>query len=339
MSSYFGLDFGSSGIKVVKSMPMGANFHLQNIGYISNPLGSVDFIKHTKNKKLIDAIRSVLRESGIHDKRVVASVPESYVYSRVIEMPAMPDQELDSAIRWEAEQFVPLALDEVEMDYVVIKRPQKGSSNRKMLVYLVASRKTYLSAYVDFLVEAGLEPIALENEAIALARTFFTVKGVSLIVNLGALNTTISVLSSGDLMFTRVIPIGGIAITRALAQSLSLQLAQAEQYKITYGLKKNEFEGKVRDAILLVFSKVLDEITKSLEFYENTYNVQVDRIMLSGGGAYMPELMSFLSDKFQGLEVVISDPFAMAKQGKNNNLLPENRSLYGVAVGLSLRIF
>ncbi len=338
MSTYFGLDIGASEIKVCKVFPMGEAFRVEKIGLIANSTASVEFQSDNK-QRLIDDIHKVMKEAGIKDRRVVVSVPESQVYSTVVQMPVMPDSELSSAIKWEAEQFVPVPIEEVELDYAVVKKPPKGVRNEKMLVYVVAAKKKMLDEIVDFLVEADLEPIALENETVALTRTFSYIEDVSLILNLGALSTSISILDNGNLMFSHALEVGGVAMTRALAKSLSLELVQAEQYKRTYGLREDEFEGKVREAILLVLDKVVDETKKAMEFFANTYNKQIKRILLSGGGAYMPELSSYLTSKFPKIEVVVADPFVKAKNDPQKLHLPEVRAVYGVVVGLAKRQF
>ncbi len=339
MSTYFGLDIGSSQIKVCKVFSMGDHFRLEKIGLATNSLASLNF-KSGRRQKLIDDIHRAMKEAGINERRVVVSVPETQVYATVVPMPVMPESEIASAIRWEAEQFVPVPIEEVELDYAVIRKPPKGARSEKMLIYVVAARKEDLEDWVDFLVEAGLEPIALENETVALARTFAYLDGVSLILNLGALSTSLSILDSGSLMFSHALEMGGVAMTRALAKSLSLELLQAEQYKTTYGLKGDQFEGKVREAILLVLDKIVDEVKKAVEFFANNHHKQVKRILLAGGGAYMPELGSFLTDKFPQIEVLVADPFLKAKTGKGDKVkLPELRAIYSVAVGLARRQF
>ncbi len=339
MSTYFGLDLGNSAIKVAKVRLMGPHYGLEKLGLGLNTLGSLDF-KSAKKQKLIDDIHKTLKEAGITNRRVVASVPETEVYSMVAKLPVMPDSEIVSAIKWEAEQFVPLPINEVELDYAVISRPPKGSTREKMLVYLVAAKKSYLNDFVDFLIEVGLEPIALENETVALVRAFNYLDETSLILDLGALHTGLSIVDEGKLMFSHALDLGGIAMTRALAKSLSLELIKAEQYKTTYGLKADEFEGKVRKALLIVMDKIVDEVKKAMEYFASSYQKQVKRIVLVGGGAYMPELSSFLTEKFPKTEVSIGDPFVRARLGKESKIkLPEVRANYGIAIGLAKREF
>lgn len=340
MSNYFGLDIGASTIKVCKAQPMGTKYRLQAIGIVSNPAGTIDFSKPEFSAQISDSLKQLMKDSGIKEKRVVVAVPETHVYSRVIEMPVMSDTELSSAIKWEAEQFVPIPVDQVEMDYTVVKRPPKGSTTEKMLVYLVASQKTYLQSYVDFLVSSGLEPVAVESETVALSRGLagVTAGSTSLILHVGALSSSLSIVSEEALLFSYTTSSGGVALTRALAQNLSLSLSQAEQYKRTYGLDKAQLEGKVAQSLLVVLQTIMSEMRKAFDYFATRYGSSVQRIILSGGGAYLPDLLPQLSDQFQGIEIIVADPFVNVKPDKDI-IVPEERAVYGPVVGLALRVF
>ncbi len=340
MSAYFGLDLGASSIKVCKATPMGKQYLLEAVGIAQNSVGSIDLSEKSNAQKLSDTVKGLLKEVDVKDRRVVVSVPESQVFSRVVEMPVMSDAELSSAIQWEAEQFVPIPIEEVEMDFSVVRRPIKGSTDEKMLVYLVASRKKYLQEYVDFLVALGLEPIAIESETASTARSLLPMvqEGVSLILHIGAMSSSITILTGGAVSFSYSMPTGGVALSRALAQSLSLSLPQAEQYKRTYGLDSKQLEGKVRAALLVVFSSIVSETRKATQNYIASGGSPLNRIILSGGGAYLPDLSMYMSGEFPGVEAVIADPFLTAK-AKKEVVIPEERAVYSVVVGLALRSF
>lgn len=341
MSSYFGLDFGSSSLKVAQVALTGAkNFTVTGLNLIQNPAGSLDFSDKTVTDKILPAVRQLIHDAGIRDKRAVISVPESKVFSRIIAMPSMSDAELASAVNWEAEQFVPIPVSEVEIDYSVVKRPPKGVTNQPMLVYLVAAPKKYLQSLVDFLVMTGIEPVAVESEMVAVSRSlsYGGFNGSSLIVHVGALSTVMAIVEGDSLLFSYVMETGGVSMTRALSQALSLPIMQAEEYKRTYGLDPGQLEGKVRTGLLVVLEAVAVEVRKAIEYHAHENKQQVSRILLSGGGAYLPALTSYLSQAFGGMEVVICDPFMYGKPGRGVTI-PAERAVYSVAVGLAQRIF
>jgi len=341
MTAYFGLDIGSSSIKVTQSSLMGTKaYTVEAVSLAMNPIGSVDFTNPEVVAKLGPVVKKLLSEAKIKDKRVVVSIAESRVYSRILAMPVMSEAELSSAIKWEAEQFVPVPVSEVELDFSIVKEPSKGSEDKKMLVYLVAAPKKYLQAMVDFLVGLGLEPIAVESEMVAVSRsmTFGNPTGTSLIVNMGAMSSVLSIVDGSSLTFSYVMESGGVALTRALAQSLSLPLPQAEEYKRTYGLDPAQLEGKVRTGLLVILESIVSEMRKAMEYHLSSRKTRVTRIILAGGGAYLPSLTTYLSEVFGGIEVMVGDPFASAKPGRGVSL-PRERAVYSVSVGLSQRVF
>jgi type IV pilus assembly protein PilM len=341
MTAYFGLDIGSSSIKATQSGLMGTKgFVVEASGLVVNPAGSVDFTNPIVVQKLIPAVKQLLSEAKIREKRVVVSVAESRVYSRILTMPTMSEAELSSAIKWEAEQFVPVPVSEVELDFSILEQQASGTNDKKMLVYLVAAPKKYLQSLVDFLTGVGLEPIAVESEMVAVSRalTFGQLQSTSLNVHMGAMSTVIAIVDGLSLSFSYVIESGGVALTRALAQALSLPLPQAEEYKRTYGLDATQLEGKVRTGLLIILDTIVSEMRKAMEFHLTSRKSHVTRIILSGGGAYLPEFSKYLSGIFGGMEVMVGDPFASARPSQRITL-PRERAVYSVSVGLSQRIF
>lgn len=341
MPAYFGLDIGASSVKACQVSLTGSNsFVVQAVGLVANPVGSIDFADPVVRGKLQPAIKQLLAETKIRERRVVVAVAESKVYSRVLSLPAMSEAELASAIRWEAEQFVPIPVDDVELDYSIIRPGVPGAEEKKMLVYLVAAPKKYLQALVEMLTGVGLEPIAVESEMVAITRslTYGQAQTVSLLVNLGAMSSVLAIVDETTLTFSYVAEVGGVAMTRALSQALTLPLPQAEEYKRTYGLTENQLEGKVKSGILLVLEGLVREMRKAMEFHLAAKKSPVSRIVLIGGGAYLPDLMVYLTKIFEGIEVVIGDPFAVAKVARGISL-PKERAVYAVVTGLSQRVF
>jgi type IV pilus assembly protein PilM len=341
MTNYFGLDIGSSSIKVTQSSLIGTKaYTVEANGLAMNPAGSVDFANPLVIEKLGPAVKQLLSESKIREKRVVVSVAESRVFSRILLMPTMSEAELSSAVKWEAEQFVPIPVSEVELDFSIVQENVSGVEDKKMLVYLVAAPKKYLQSMVDFLAGIGLEPIAVESEMVAVARalTFGSSVGTSLILHMGAMSSVLAIVDGAALTFSYVAESGGVSLTRALAQSLSLPLPQAEEYKRTYGLDANQLEGKVRAGLLIILEGIVNEVRKAMEYHLTSRKSRVTRIVLSGGGAYLPEFGAHLSQLFGGIEVVVGDPYASAKPGRGVTI-PREKAVYSVSVGLSQRVF
>lgn len=339
-AQYFGLEFGSSSIKVAQVTLTGPKAFVVNaLGSGPNAAGSLDFAEPMITQKIAASLKKVLADSGIKEKRVVVAIPESQVFSRIIEMPPMSEAELTSAISWEAEQFVPIPIAEVELDYSIVD-PGNHNKDKKMLVYMVAAPKKKLQAMVDFLINVGLDPIAVESEMVAIARSlsYLPSSGPTLILSMGALSSLIGILKDSSLLFSYVAQVGGVALTRSLSQALTLPLPQAEEYKKTYGVEPSQLEGKVRKGLLIGLTQIVDEMRKAMEYYASTHNERVNRILLTSGGAYLPGLVSYLTEEFGGVEVVVADPLAVGKAARGV-VIPKERAHLAVALGLAQRTF
>jgi type IV pilus assembly protein PilM len=276
-------------------------------------------------------------------RQAVISLPESQVYTRVIEMPAMEEAEMSQAIRWQAEQYIPVPLADVVLKHQVLT--QAGSSEGgkdKVSVLLIAAPNSILTDYTSILGHAGLETIAIETEILAVARALVgsdPYSPTTLLVHLGAETTTLSILARGDLAFTQTITSGGAAIARAVAANLGLDISQAEEYKKSYGLDESKLEGKVVTAIKPIIELVMAELKRVLAFYETRGTHEpVKRVVLSGGTALLPGLVQYFT-KNLSIEVQIGNPFlAVNLSDKQRKDITENGSLYTTAIGLAQKL-
>lgn len=332
MPAYFGLDIGSSSIKLVELS--GKNVSLAAI--CANPTGKVgvDLIPSDQNS-LIDAVKAMLATNKVKNKKVVVSIPESLVYTRIMSFPVMSSPELATAIRWEAEQVIPFPIDKLELSWVVMYKPKNNSSAEKIKVLVVAVPSKISDAYVNFLDLLGLEVVRVENETVSLVRSLLITRkavGVSLIVDIGYSNTKMVVADTLQIYTDYLSTLGGMAFTRIIAEAFKLAPGQAEEYKRTYGLDKTQFEGKLFAAMEPVLSGLVGDIKKVIASYLSTYpDRKIDRLVLSGGGAYLKGLVPVLSEQ-TGLEVGIGNAFEGLKVSENIKNLG---TVYTVAIGLA----
>ncbi|MCM8787810.1 MAG: pilus assembly protein PilM, partial [Candidatus Omnitrophica bacterium] len=210
MTAHFGLDIGSYSIKLVEGEKKGKEWRLVTFGEAKTP---VDINSDAPKDKvaLSETIKKLCQSCRVTTKNVVFSLSETEVFSQVIELPYFNDAELATAINFEAEQYIPVPLDEVQLEYLVLKRPPKGSSE-KMEVLLVGAKKRILEKKVEILEAAGLIPKAAETETLALIRCLEkSNKGVYFVVDLGFRSTDLMIVLDGVLKFVRTIPSGGEA--------------------------------------------------------------------------------------------------------------------------------
>src|SRR5581483_1707538 len=262
----FGLDIGTEAIKIAEVKLISGKKELNSLGSAPTPSRGALSESESDQYALAESIRNLVREAKVSTPYVVASLPESQIFTRVIEMPSLTDSELQSAIKYESEQYIPIPLSDVKLDFEVISRPQNGE-DKKMDVLLVAAPNVLINRYLKIINMAGLKPHALETEITAAVRSLLTnsqFAPTTLILEIGATTTELSIVSDKKIVFTRSIATGGAAFTRAVAQDLGFEPDQAEQYKRTYGLDSTQLEGKITAAIKPIFDVITGEVKRAL---------------------------------------------------------------------------
>ncbi|MDQ3239150.1 MAG: pilus assembly protein PilM [bacterium] len=338
--NFFGLDIGNSSIKLVHLQKDNQGAKLIAYGLAQTPgnglISEADFDKDA----IVEVIKRLVKETRVNTNNVIASLPESQIFTRVIDMPPMSDKEIASAIKYEAEQYIPRPLAEVSLRWQILNKGEK-EKNQKMEILLVAAPLTLVDKYSEILIRADLKPLAMETDLLAQSRSLVgnnPYSPTTMILSIGSSNTDISIVKAGQVSFTRSILSGGNTLTRAIASDLSLENEQAEQYKRTYGLIDDQVEGKVMNAIKPTFEVIINEIKKAIIFYQTKNpNDQVKRLVLTGGTAKLPGLLLFFANAL-GIEVQVGDPWFNIKKDPNiETQLTEDAPLYSVAVGLALK--
>lgn len=339
MARIIGLDIGSFSIKVVHLSRKGKGFRLEAIGIALNPIGMLPGDDEQSQKRVAETTKKMLSDVKLTNSKAVLALTESLVYSRVVELPALSDSELASAINWEAEQYIPVPIDQVNIDYEVISRPKKGSPDVKMKVFLVAARKELIKRTVAFAEKCGVDVLGLETETLAVARAMLTESfknDATMLVNFGASSTDISVIKAGMPLMTHAIESGGTAITRSLAKELGLEFSQAEEYKRSYGLDTSQLEGRVSNSIKPMVDQLLSEVKKAMQYYNNSNQQEpIKRLVLSGGSALLPEFITYVA-KYLSVEVVLGNAFINVEPSKSAQI-PTDTVSFATAVGLAMR--
>ena len=336
--SVFGLDIGSTSIKMVSVQKEANKFRLLSAGIAQTPPPGLDSEAEKDLVALATAIKKLHQDAKINNKNVAVSLPESKIFSRVISLPNMNEDELAQALQWEAEQFIPLPIDDVSLDSVIISRGKAGKVEQMMEVLVVAAPKNLIKKFQHLVDLAGFRLVAIETELIAATRALLSPESPAVVmVDFGAETTDIGIAQKGMLVFTRSIPAAGQAFTRAISTGLSIDPHQAEKYKTAYGLTEKKLEGKVKEAITPVVTQVVNEIRKAIQYWREKEKEAIKTLILSGGSANLPEVISFLT-KSLAVEVQVADPFAnLIKDEKQLTSLRQNTPLFTVAVGLAMK--
>lgn len=332
----FGLDIGRSFIKVAQVVSSHGQKALVAAGSVQTPAGGILSESPVDLGKVSDAVRACCQGAKITSDRCVVSLIESQVVTRLIQLPYLTDKELAAAIHWEAEQYIPLPLKDVHLQYQVISRSDKKEG--QMTVLLVAAPKRIIEKYLNVVKNANLRPEAMETESVALARAL-TKPGdpPTIIVSLGAASTELVLTQETNVFFTRSIATGGNSLTRAIMAEFNLPQGQAEEYKQAYGILEEKLSGKVAAVLKPIIDITISEITKAVEFARSHIEQSpVNRIIICGGGAYLPGLSELLA-KRMNLEVSLGDPWSDFEKTGLVLKIPGQGSFYSVATGLALR--
>ncbi len=337
-----GLDIGFSTIRVVALAREGDASKLISLGSIAAPSPGMLSDTDSDLEAVATSIKKLLSATQIQEKEIVIAMPESKVFTRVIDdLPSLTDSELSSAIRYASEEFIPMPLADVNLNWQVLLRSDSKGKDARTVVLVVASPKNIVAKYIKVLQMASLKPKALETEIIAVTRSLVgnnTFSPSTPIVRLGVSTTDFATVSKGLIWLTRSISTGGMSFTRSLVQQFKFEVLQAEQYKKVYGLLEDQLEGKVFEALKPIADIIVGESKRMIQAFEVKYpQSPIKRVVLSGGGAKMPGLVIYFANNL-GLEVQEADPwYSIARDKSLISKLSQDASSYSLAVGLALR--
>jgi type IV pilus assembly protein PilM len=343
--SLVGLDIGSSSIKAVelKDLGKGRGHQLLSVGVESlSPEAIVDGAIMDSGL-VAETIQRLFTTNRIKTQDVAISLSGHSVIIKKISLPQMSHEELSESIQWEAEQYIPFDVDDVNIDYQVLEGPSlSGEGN--MDVLLVAVKKDKINDYTTVLANAGKSAQVVDVDVFALQNAYeanydVPADRVVALINIGAAVTNIAILQGGSSIFWRDISIGGNLFTEAIQKEMGLPSDQAEMLK-----RGQDVEGGSPERLSAVLQQVGEqvgtEIQKTLDFFKATSSSDpVALMMLSGGASRTPNLSTYLGQRFD-TQVEVLDPFR--KMIVNERLFPADRleplaSCASVAVGLALR--
>ncbi|MBW2712510.1 MAG: type IV pilus assembly protein PilM [Deltaproteobacteria bacterium] len=343
-----GLDIGSSSIKVVEMTSGSKGMELLKLGVVPLPPDAIvqgDFLNVSA---IVDGIREAVSMSGSNLKNVATSVSGHSVIVKRINLPKMSREELEESLAWEAEQYIPFDVSEVNLDFQILSCGDAGEVDETMDILLVAVKKELIDNYTAAIVEAGLNPCIVEVAGFSVENAFEANydpepdEAVAL-VNVGSQVVNINVVINGSPAFTRDIATGGSQYTEEIQKSLSIGYEEAERMKKGDGAagaaSQDVIPQEVEQAMRGVTDVLVGEIMRSLDFFSATSeDAQVKRIMLSGGSAKVIGFQSAFQER-TNIPVEIMDPLARVTPSKffDSEYLSDIGPSLGVGVGLALR--
>lgn len=343
----FGLDISDTSIKVMQLQE--DRTHLAPDAFADVKLSDKVITNHmiaSEDRLADNIVRAVSAAKRISTEYVICSIPEAKSFVRTLELPKMPESELDGAIPFELEQDIPIPVDQVYLDWQIIKELPE-----KLRLMVTAAPKDYIDALIQSLHLAHLVPRAMELESQATARALIgpeDLKRNVLIVDIATMQTSFIIVDSGIIQYTSSIPIAGNVFTESIARNLGLASGMAENLKRTAGLVVDVKEGNIRQAILPVLDNIVDEMKNVIKFFEEhePEHKTIDKILLCGGSARLAGIVDYISGRMnlgagaRSIPVNLGNPFVNIGSltlKESITLSPLDALGFTTVVGLALR--
>lgn len=334
-----GVAIGTSSVKIAEVQKTGKSYSLVHFGIAQLPEEAIINREIVNHMAVVDATRGLVRQLKIKGKSVVTSLSGSAVIVKRILIEQTSDKELDDAISWEAEQYVPFDINEVVLDYQVLN---KNGPEGKMEVVLVACKRSVVESYQAVLKDAGLNATCVDVDAFALQNVFesnYPLDTPCALVDIGASSLKLVVTAGGQPVFTRDSAVGGRTLTAEIQKHLNLNYQEAEILKID-GNAKGQVPQEVSDLINVMAENLAVEVKKSMDFYiaSNT-GLNVGYILLSGGTAKLPNLSKLVEDSV-GLPTQLLNPFTTITYDSKvftQDYISTISSLAAIPLGLAVR--
>jgi type IV pilus assembly protein PilM len=348
-----GLDIGTSGVRAAHVAMARRPFTLEGFGQVPLPQGAVSEGEIIDQQAVAQAITQLWRHVRFRGKRIVLGVANQNVVVRWIDLPFMEEEELKGAIQFQAQEYIPLPMEDAILDFQVLDEFVTDNNERMMRVLVVAAQKDMINNFVETVIRAGLDPVGINHNSFALIRSLGETGGAfegptpgEAIIDIGAGVTDIVVHESGTPRFARTLMIGGNDLTEALVAGLGVSFEDAEALKKRTGLAGGmTATGPGGDAAARILEEraaaFVDEIRGTIDYHlAQAEAPRISRVVLSGGGSKLINLPTRLANALripveQGR---ILQKIRMGKLGLSEAQLVEAEAFMSAAVGLAMAV-
>lgn len=306
-----GLDIGSSYIKIVHLKDKRGSYVLEGFEIIPLPPELIVEGSIIDSLRLVDSIKEIVKTAKIRAKNTVIGIAgHASVIIRRIMLPEMTEEELSESIKFEAEQYVPFDVEDVNIDFQILgPREEPG----QMDVMLVAVKKDVINEYTSVVKDAGLNPVIVDVNAFALGNMYEVNYEIEpdrnvALVNIGANTINLNILKGDNSVFTRDSSIGSSIHTESLQKDFGINYEAAERVKMGEAVE-NVTEEQAHEVLLAASEEIIGEISRSLDYFKSTaFQEEIHEVVLSGGGALIKDFPALLTERI-GLEVKLVEPF------------------------------
>ena len=352
MAINVGLDIGTSAVRAAvvqtgKDVPV-----LQRYGQVGLPEGAVVAGEIVEEAIVRDALIQLWKSAKLPKKRVVVGIANQRVIVRRVDLPYMPEDELAQALPFQAQEYIPIPIDEAILDFVPLEEFATPGGEPMLSVLVVAAQKDMTADVMRVTSEAGLKVMAIDLQAFALTRVvlgadFDLEEGHQAIINIGAGLTQVILLKGGTIRFLRILTMGGASFTAALADRMPMEPEQAEMYKRRTGVSVEGMpEGTEGEALAKVHlteeaDLLIEEIRGSVDYYlGQAGGEQLERLYVAGNGARLPNLANRLGRSLgvgvEPVRVLDEEKMRVGKLGLSDVELAQAQPVLPVPVGLAM---
>jgi len=337
-----GIDIGSSSVKIVCLKEAKGGYQLTSLGLAKLPDEAIVDNAIMDSGSIVEVVRGLVESQKIKTKNVATSISGHSVIIRKIQLPIMTEEEMEASIQWEAEQYIPFEISEVNLDFQILGPDTHDSS--LMNVILVAAKKDFVNDYVALFRECGLNPQVMDIDCFAVENVFELNHGtnpdeVVALIDMGASSMNVNVLRGGMSVFTRDIQIGGNAYNEEIQKRLGLNNEDAEIAKLG-GTVPDVTPESVAEVIEDATESLTQEVQRSIDFFSATSaDEKVQKVYLTGGVSKVPDVKKSLENRL-GVEVQLLDPWQQITVNEKDfdpEYLQAMGPIYTVAAGLAMR--
>lgn len=358
-----GLDIGTDRIRVAQVRAGGGSFALASYGSVSVPMGAVVEGEILDADAVSSSLKELWRKAGVRSKEVSIGVSNQKVVVRLIDLPYMERAELQGAIQYQAQDYIPIPVEDAILDFQIIGDYMTPADEHMMEVLLVAAQRDMITSSVEAVEAAGLKLKGIDVTSFAVVRALLGMAPKVLpeegegegeatgVIHISSGITNIAVVEKGMPRFTRVSSLAGNQFTLAIANALGQTFDEAEQLKIAVGLPDisgaesplppdldPEQARKVQDALEREANKFIAEVRRSLDYYltQTTQIRTIRRILLTGSGAQLGNMANYLEKGLQA-QVLVADPLGNLQVGNAvQSVVTTDRMGCAPAIGLAL---
>ncbi len=338
VGDFFALDIGTTSVRVVQLSGSNGAWGLQKYSSVPVDIKIATSDSPEDQKRLAEVITTAIGQSGVRTRNVVLGIPSNRMFATVVDLPAMSQAELANTIKYQAEQFIPMSIDEAKVDWALVGKSLKDSSQVEVLIASVAN--SFSEQRLDLVEGLGLNVLAIEPDPLALCRALLPsgAQNSHMILDFGDFSTDVVMTLGDSPRLIRSIPTGFRTLVKAAAQNLNIDEQQAAQFISKFGIDSTKLEGQISRALDTTVDQFATELIKSIKFFQTKYpNVPIDSLLLSGYATTIPAFSNYLADK-TSLRAELASPWQKVKISSNDQTaLGAAAAQFAVAVGLAER--